>query len=186
VLVGVHVEHELDQRPMQPRHGAGERDEARPRHLGRQIEVHPAVARPEIDMILGFEVERRRRTPAAFLAVVGLVAPVRNLGSGQIGQAQTDVGQLVLDRAQPRLGRLELIAQIGDLGQQRRDVLAGRLGAPDRLGARVARVLEFLNLDLERLALGLQGLDPRGVEHQTAPGQLLGDLIEFSAQRTWV
>jgi hypothetical protein len=186
VFSGVDIEHELDQRPLQPRQGAGEGDEARARHLGRAIEVHPAVARPEIDVIPRLEIELRRRPPTPFLAVIGGVAPLGDIGGRQIGQAQTDVGQLVLDCAQARLGGLEPLTQIGDLGQERREVLALGLGAPDRLGAGVARVLELLDLDLERLALGLQGLNPRGVEHQTAPGQLLGDLVESGAQQTWV
>ena len=100
MLGGVHVEHELDQGPVQAGQGTAQDDEARPGELGAGIEVHPTPLGAEVDVVLGHEGEARRFAPAPLLAVVRLVAAVRDIGMGQIGQTQRDLGDLVLDGRQ--------------------------------------------------------------------------------------
>src|SRR3546814_14072382 len=66
------------------------------------------------------------------------------------------------------LRRLELVAEAGHLGQQRRGILALRLGLADRLAARVAQVLQLLRTHLDALARRFQPLHRRGVEFEPA------------------
>ena len=128
-----------------------------PRQLRRGVAIEPAVARAEFDVVLDREIERARRAPAVLFDVVRSrrrpAAPTRAAGSGCRARSPRS-------RARMRPGAtsrgLELVAEAGDFGHQRRDVLALRLGLADRLAARVAQVLQFLGAHLQSLALGFQ------------------------------
>ena len=182
VLAGVGVEHELGQRPVQARQGAGHDHEARAGQLGRRVEVQAAQGLAQVDMILGLEIELRYLAPGALLAVVLLVLPVRDRVMRNVGHAERDIAQRGLHLVQRFFGHLELVSQAGHLVQQGLDVLPRGLGLADGLGARVALVLQFLGLHLQRLALLLQLADAIGVELQAASGELSCHLVEFGAQ----
>ena len=156
MLFGVQVEHELGERPMQACQLAAQDGKARAGKLGGDFAIEPALVRTELDVILDREIERARRAPTILFDVAVLVGTLRHRGIGQIRNAQRDRGELLLDVGQARFVGLELIGDTGDLGHQRGGVLALALGDADRLGARIARVLQFLGLDLHGLALRLE------------------------------
>ena len=182
VLAGMHVQHELHQRAMQTRNGPVQRHEAAAGQPARELEVDAAEHRAEIDVILRLEIERRRLAPAALLAIVLLALADRHALVNEIWDAERDVVDPRLDRVEPRLGGLELLAELAHLGDQRRDVLARRLGLADRLGARVALVLQRLGAYLHFLALALERLDARHVERVAARGETLGGLAQLTAK----
>src|SRR3546814_16656817 len=65
-----------------------------------------------------------------------------------------------------------------------RSILALGLGMADGLGARVAQVLQFLGAGLQLLALGLQRVQHRDIEHKAARGlEPLGGLCGVASQQ---
>ena len=91
VLLDVHVEKELDERPGQARGRAREDRESRTRDLGGALEVEDAERRAEVPVRLGLEVEPARLSPRALDAVRRLVGASGN-------RVLRDVGNLLLDR----------------------------------------------------------------------------------------
>ena len=85
VLAGLEVEHEGRQRPLQPRQRPLQHDEARPRQLGRRLEVHQAQGLAKRVMVLGREVEAGQRADLAQLHIGALVRALRHVGSRQVG-----------------------------------------------------------------------------------------------------
>ena len=118
VLLGLHVEHELGERAVQPRHRPAQEREARARELDAGLEVE-AERRADVDVIARRERELARRAPAPHLDVGVLVGADRHARVGQVRQRHQLLVQLELDRRQP-LGRaIELGADRGDLGHRR-------------------------------------------------------------------
>ena len=89
--------------------------------------------------------------------------------------------QLLLQLGQGCFAGLQLLAQAGDFGQQRRSVLAGGLGLADGLGTGVAPRLQLLGGGLQILAPGFQLLEPGPRKLETTAGQALDDLIQAIA-----
>ena len=69
------------------------------------------------------------------------------------------------------LQTLRLLADAGDLGEQRRGILALALGGADLLRQRVALRLHVLRAGLDVLALALERLEAGGVERQAPLGE---------------
>ena len=185
VLARVQVQHELRQRPVQPRHRPAQEGKARTCQQRAGIEVQPQ-RRAEIDMVLDMEVECPRDTPASHLDVAALVGAHRHAVVRQVGQTHHHGRQLGLDRLQA-LGRgLELVADAADLRHHRRSVLALGLELADLPAEGVAARLQFLGAGLDRLALGLQRTEALDVEEglRVAPGrQALDDTGQVAAQQ---
>ena len=142
------IEHELGQGPMQPGQRASEGHEAGPGKLGGRIEVHPAVAGPQVHVVLGLEGKRRRLAPAALFPVGRLVPPVRHGHMRDVGNVQAEILQLLLHHRKLILGGFEPRTQVRHFSQQGLDVLTGGFGLADALGADVALVLQLLGGDL--------------------------------------
>ncbi len=85
MLVGVQIEHELRQRPLQPRDLALVHDETRARKLRRGLEVHQAETFAQIKMFFRLEFEPARLAPAQDLDIIVLVLAVGNAVQRRIG-----------------------------------------------------------------------------------------------------
>src|SRR3569833_3460305 len=96
VRTGMQVQHELDQRAVQTRERTAHHRKARTGDFRSGLEVEKDELRAEIDVILGREVELRRRAPTAHLDVVVLVPALWHGGVWDIRHAQQDVVALVL------------------------------------------------------------------------------------------
>ncbi len=149
---------------MQARDGSAHHGEAAAGDLGGGLEVEPAVARSQVHVVEGLEVEYGRLAPAPHFEILILAAAVRDALVGQVGDAELQRPQILLQALQLDLGRLQALAQVGHFRQQRGDILAGRLGPADGPGPGVALVLQLLHPHLQSLALVLQRLDAPGVE----------------------
>ena len=127
VLARVHVEHELDQGPMQAREPAAQGHEPAPRQLPRELEVERAEPDPEVGVVLRLEVEARRLADPPFLAVVVLVPAHGHGVVGEVGDLQGDALDLRLELRQSRVSvGLQLVAEPCHVREQRLDVLAFR------------------------------------------------------------
>ena len=111
MLARVHIEHELSERAMQTREISGEYDEARARDLAGDLEIEPARASPERDVIARREVQLTRLTPTTHFHIGRLVAPVRNARMQQIRKAQHQLVEALLDVRETPFNRLQLAAQ---------------------------------------------------------------------------
>ena len=173
VLAGMHVEHELDQRAVQPCEPPVQGDEPAPGELRRQLEVDAAEGDTQVGVVLRLEVETRRLADPAFLAVVVFAPAFRHAGVGEVGDLQGDALQLRLKLRQPALRGFQRVAEPGHLRKQRLDVLAAGLRPPDRLRAGVTLVLQLLGALLNFLALVFEPGDTGGVELEP-PGRQPG------------
>ena len=80
------VEHELDQRPLQPRAGAEQHREARAGHAGGALEVEDAERDAEIPVRLGREVERPAASPCVRTTTLSSAdVPTGTLACGRLG-----------------------------------------------------------------------------------------------------
>lgn len=183
VFAGVQVEHELRQRPVQPGDGAAHQGEAGAGELGGGLEVQPAMALAEGDVILDREIEGTRDSPAAHLHVVLFVGADRHRLVRQVGNAQHQGVQLGLDGVQLALAGLQIAAHAVDLGQQRRDVLAARLGLADGFGAGVALGLQLFGAGLHGLALGFEALETRHVQLEATGCQAAHNLLQLGTNQ---
>src|SRR3569832_1749022 len=85
VRTGMQVQHELDHRAVQTRERTAHHRKARTGDFRSGLEVEQTELRAEIDVILGREVELRRRAPTAHLNVV-VLGPARGRGGGGGGR----------------------------------------------------------------------------------------------------
>ena len=113
-LARVDVEHELRQRPLESRERAVEHDEARAGELAGTAEIHQPEGFAQCRMILGGKAEARRRAVPADERVVRLVAPVRHLVGGQVGERRQRRVDLGLELVGARLERRLPVLAVGD------------------------------------------------------------------------
>ena len=160
MLLRLHVQHELRQRPVQARQRPLHDREARARELDAHVKVQ-AQRRADIDMVLGLKGKNGRRAPAAHLDVVGFAGAHGHAFVWQVGHRQQQALQLGLDLLQARSGLLQL-------GFGRCHLGLGGLGTvlvalahqhADLLGQLVALRLQFFGAGLQRLAFGFQRLE---------------------------
>jgi hypothetical protein len=140
VLARVHIEHELDQRPMEARDRAAQHDEPATRKLRGRIEIDEAEPLAERDVIERRKRHLGRRAPPPHLDVRVRVTPVGNALVKQVRQAGKKLVELRGDLGEALLARFERLAERADLASQRLDVLASGLRAADRLRTLVARL----------------------------------------------
>ena len=108
-------------------------------------------------MVLRREVEGARRAPAAHLDVGrSRRRPPARSSCGRLGTLISICAELGLDRLEPLGAGLQLVADAGHLGHQRRASPPLRLELADLLGQAVAPRLQLLGAGLDRLALGLE------------------------------
>jgi hypothetical protein len=111
------VEHELSQRSVHPRQRALQGYEPGAGDPGRRIEIHPAIAGPQLHVIRRLEIEPGRIAPAPFLPVVGLVSSVGHIRVRYIGNTQTHLPEFLLHHDQILLRGLELPPDLRHLRQ---------------------------------------------------------------------
>src|SRR5579862_3785369 len=171
VLLGVHREHELPERAMQPGDSALEDVEARARELRSGLEVEAAQRLAHVHVVLRLEVERARRAPAAHLDVLVARTTLGHVGLRDVRDHAQEGRLPFLDGGERHLVGLQLVADAGDFRHHGRGILALALEHPDLLRERVALALELLGAGLDLLAFVLEG-EPRGlVEDEAAAFQ---------------
>ena len=183
VLLRLHVEHQLRERALQARERAAQHDEARAGKLRGGVEVHEAELLAQRDVIERREVELRRRAPAPQLDVVARV-PARRHGLVQhVRQTREEIVELRGRRGQLRLGCRQRVTELADVALQRLDVAARGFRAADVLGALVARLAQALDLNLDLLALRLEGEPALAVELEAAAREICDDRVEVLAKQ---
>ena len=169
MLVDMGVDHELAQRPLQPRQGAAQDDEARAGHLGRRREIHQAEFLADLEVFA-----RRVRQPwlagPTHLDIRAFVGAVGHVVGRHVGQA----GEMQLKRGRRRP---LLLLKLGHAGLDAGDFRDGRLGVAafalqltDSLGRLVAAGLELLQLGLDRAPPFVQGQEIGRLRRQAAAG----------------
>jgi len=141
VLPGLRGEHELRERPVQPREAALHHREARARELGARVEIEPDAG-AHVDVVLRREVELAGRAPAAHLDVVVARRALGHLGTRNVRDHAQEGVELLLRHGERRLVGFQAVAQARDLGHH-----GGRV---------LALALQHANLLVERVALRLQ------------------------------
>ena len=117
------VEHEVDQRPLEPGTGAEVDGEAGAGDLGAALEVEDAEGRAEVPVGLGLEVEVARLADPPLDPVGGLVLALRHGVVGKIGEAGLDLDELWIDPSELRRELLDALFELrhrGDLAPRRR------------------------------------------------------------------
>jgi hypothetical protein len=167
VLLGVQLQQERGDRPLQPGTGTAGHAEPGTRQLGGASEVEDAQPLTELDVVPRLEVRRRRLAPAADQLGVLVGVAVRQVVARQVRDAQHDLVQL---GGQLPLLLLELL----DAGLQRAGVLLQRGDVLTALGRRA---------DLLRDPVGLRAGLVRLPDHGRALGEQLlqGDQVEGEA-----
>ncbi len=172
MLLGLDVEHQRGQRPLQPGERPEQGHEAGAGQLGAAAEIH-AEAGAQLVMLLGRKGEIALAAPAAQLLIGGLVPPVRHV----LGQDVRQAGQLLVKR---RLEALQALLRRRHRDLERRHLGHQGLGrataaaqAANLLGERVALRLLLLQLGLQRpdrAVLGQQlGRHRRGTAARQSP-----------------
>ena len=116
VLAGVEIEHIARQRAFESRTGAPQDGEAAAGDGDGALEVDDPEGRTEIPVSLGLEVEVRWCSPPALLAIGRFIAAVRHVVGGEIGKAEFEGGELLLEDPGPLLERRDLVADGGHGG----------------------------------------------------------------------
>ncbi len=97
VLFGMEIEHELDERPLEPCAGTHQNGETRPRDLRRPVEVQNSQSRSDVPVGFRLEGEVSRLSPATDLLVRGLVRSHGDALVGKVGKALDDPLAVRLD-----------------------------------------------------------------------------------------
>ncbi len=183
MLLGVHLEHQLPDRAMQPRDRSLQYVEARARDPGGRLEIDTTQRGAEIDMVLHREIERARRSPAAYLDVLVGRAALRYLGAREVRDHAQKRLDLLLQGGERCLVGLQLLADAADFLEHGRGVLALALEHADLLGERVALRLQLLGAQLQLAALVLERAEARRVEFEAAPLKAGDDRREFFSEQ---
>ena len=184
MLATVQIQHELRQCAMQAGQLPTQHGEARTRQLGGGFAIQPAMACAQFHVILDLKVEHTRAAPAVLLNIAMFITAGRHRCIRQIGDARRDRFDLAANALQLHFRSLQLFTKAGHLGHHRRHILALGFEHADLLAAGIAQVLQFLGADLNLLAAGLQRLQCRHIQLETARGaQAVGKLGRVGTQQ---
>ena len=150
------VEHEADQRPLQPRPGAHVHRKPRPAQLGRAFQVEDPQRFAQLPVRLGLKVERTLLAPGLHRDVVGFGGADGHFIAGQVGNARQRKPHLLVESGRGLVQFVELVFQRAGLVHHRGRVLPGLLQRAHLLAQLVAP-------RLQRLGLG-DGLAPPLIE----------------------
>ena len=182
MLARVQIEHEVDQRPREPRAGAAQHRKPRAGDARGPLEVDDAERGAQIPVRLRREVERPRLADTPHLDVVGRARACRHAFVREIGQHEQRLIALVLDGVEPNIQLLDLLraAPVGLLNRQ--GVETSPLRLRNLVARRVLQALESLDFRNQTPPHGLERRDvlERFVEIETAPAQTgpdFGDVI---------
>ena len=157
VFLGMHVEQEVDQRPLEACAGPAVNDEPAAADLGGVVEIEPALGGGQFHVVLGLEGEKRLLVPRTDDRIGGGVLPdraelVREVGDGKEQVPLAGIGFVGL-----AADFLQSVAEALDLGHDGRRVLPLRLQFPDLLAQGVAARLQLLALGLAAAPPGIAG-----------------------------
>ena len=167
MLLGLHIEHELRQRPVQPGDRALHHRETCATELDAQAKVQPQRL-AQVHMVFDGKVKGLGRAPAAHQHIALLILTHRHALVRQIRHGQQHGLQLGLQRLQP-LGRgLEFVLDAGHSGHHGISLgLAGGtacLELANLFAQGVALVLQFFGAHLDGLALGFEPAEGLHIE----------------------
>ena len=172
VLGRVQVEHELGERPLEPRQRTLQHHEACAGQLGRRLEIHETESLADLEMLLGREVEAEDFADPAEFHIGALVRSHRHVLRRHVGDARQEIAQRLVLFALVLLALLDRVLDPGHFVHQALSFgfVLGLLGLPDFLRRGIAarlQVLQLLNrfaaLRIEREDL-IQQLGGRGFE----------------------
>ena len=123
MLCGVHIQHVIDERPLESGSRSGQYGKAGFGHAHRTVEIQNAERFAKIPVGLGRSRELRRRSPSAHFNIVSLIPAVRDRGVREVRNAQRDMGQLFFHDTKLFLMAFDRLSQ----GLHRRHGLIGRL-----------------------------------------------------------
>ena len=130
VLPNVEVDHEVDQRPFQPRPRSLQEVEARGRHFHAPLEVQDAQALADLVVRLDGKGRLAIEAPLPDQRVGRRIGPVRHRGIRWVRDLEQQHVQTRVDRPQLLLDRLDLLAQPAHLLDRRLVAAAGQLLRP--------------------------------------------------------
>ncbi len=165
------VEHELRDRPMEPRQLAPHERKARAGELARDLEVEPAQGLAQLEVLLGLELEAWQLADTAELQIGALVLAVGHVLGGNVGQAGEDIVQLFREAARLLLLARHGLLELGHLGHEGARLVVAALAFSRTDGFRgfVAALLHILQ-QAERLAVAAIEIDDgAGLRRQAAP-----------------
>ena len=175
VLLGVHVQHVRDERPLEFRADAREEREPGAAHARRAREVEEAQLLAQRHVVLGLEVEFARLAPGAVHDVVLGAEAARHAAVREVRDGQDQALLLGLDFADLRVEGGDLFADGLGLGLNCGGVLAGALEFADFLGDGVALALEGVGFGDGRAAAGVEVQYLRDVHGGAAVLQAFAD-----------
>ena len=160
MLLGLHIEHELRERTVQPGNRAAHEAEAGAGQLGAGREIQPQRL-TNVHVVAHGEVKHPGRAPAAQLHVAFFPGTDGHALVRQVGHRQQQSGQLGLNHLKTLRRLLQLALERIDLrhGGVGLGVLAFALVHANLLGELVALALQRLSTRLQRFALALQRLE---------------------------
>ncbi len=161
-------------------------DEPRAGDANGRLEIQSTEALADLNMVACLEGQRARLSPAAYFNVSALVLALRHGIMQQVGDAELQIRELVLDCGQPQIRVGELGRQLLASGNQRCNIaalVAFGLGHSNRLGVGVALRTQPVDFDLQRLALLFQGAQRRHVQHKAPAGQIAGNGFRIGTQQ---
>ncbi len=101
VLFRLDIQHELDERPLESRAGAGQDRKTGSAELRRARQIEHSERRSKFVMGLRLEVEGGRNSAAANFEVCAFIEPHRHALVGEIGKLQQALLEFLLGRAHP-------------------------------------------------------------------------------------
>ena len=159
MLAGVQVEHEIGQRPLQPRPQVPVHREARAGKLGGAFEIEHAQRFAQFPVRLGREIELRRSAPAPDFDIIFGSLSHRHACVGQIGDAGENILQAGLVLCRCFLPLLNLFPQFLGFGNLRAGILAALFQPGNVLGGAVAPGFHGLGFGDGVAALGVHVME---------------------------
>ena len=135
------VEHEIGNRPLQPRQIGFQIDETRAGDFRRALEIHLAQCFAQFEMLLWIGYDGWLAESARGDGEIGaFIGTVRHIGGGNIGDYRQGVAQDFLQIALFRLALLDGVLQPGDFVEERLGLglVFFCLGLADQLGGFIA------------------------------------------------
>ena len=159
VLLRLHFQHELRQRPVQPRHGALHHAESRASEFDAHIKVQ-AQRCAHVHMVFDPKVKYPRCAPAAGHHVAVFIAAARHAGVRQVGYSQEHGLHVALDLLQLRRAVFQFGFDVGGLRHHGVHFCGTRSAfgfeLADLLAQGIAPGLQFFGAGLYGFALGFQ------------------------------
>ncbi len=172
MLAGLHIQHELPERPVQPRNPPAQEGKPCTREPRAGFEIHAQRGR-DVGVFFRREIELAQAPPARDFDIFLLIRAIRHIGAGQVGDNLQRRLQLCRQFIRAGLQRGHLFLERRNLGLDHLGRVLVTLGHrhADQLGGFVATRLRDLHggrrgaaVFVERNQLGRQRLQP-------APGQ---------------